>query len=251
MSKIAIIAAMERELHPLIVHSSIKGWKRTSLTVAGHDVPCFENGDTVAVISGMGSKRAEAAARAVVEKYHPEILISAGMAGALMRTLKVGNVVVPNVIVDAASGVEYRCSVGGEVIGGGVLVSTFEIVEKKSKAELVECFHALVVDMEAAGVAKVAQQFDLGFRCVKAISDEFDFPLPPLNRFVDSDGIFQTGNFVRWLSVRPWQWMTVLMLGRNSNAAAQALCNWLARGLSGSLNAAKVVTLNGAEAPDK
>ncbi len=251
MSRIAIIAAMERELHPLIVHSPRKDWKRSSLTVDGHDIQCFENGDTIAVISGMGIKRAEATARAVVKKYQPEILISAGLAGALMRTLKVGNVVVPNVIVDAASGIEYRCSVGGEVIGGGVLVSTFEIVEKKSKAELVECFHALVVDMEAAGVAKVAQEFNLGFRCVKAISDEFDFPLPPLNRFVDADGAFQTGNFVRWLSVRPWQWMNVLMLGRNSNLAAQALCDWLAKGLGGSLNAAKVVTLNGAESSDK
>jgi adenosylhomocysteine nucleosidase len=246
MSRIAIIAALERELHPLV-----KDWKQTSLTVSGHDVQCFQNGDAIAVISGMGIRMSEAAARAVVAKYQPEILISAGLAGALMRTLKVGNVVTPNVIVDAASGIEYRCNVGGEVIGGGVLVSTFEIVEKKSKAELVECFHALVVDMEAAGVAKVAQEFDLGFRCVKAISDEFDFPLPPLNRFVDGDGIFQTGNFVRWLSVRPWQWMTVLMLGRNSNLAAQALCDWLARGLAGSLNAAKVVTLNSAEASDK
>ena len=246
MSRIAIIAAMERELHPLV-----KDWKQTSLAVSGHDVQCFQNGDTIAVISGMGIRMSEATARAVVAKYQPDILISAGLAGALMRTLKVGNVVTPNVIVDAASGIEYRCNVGGEVIGGGVLVSTFEIVEKKSKAELVECFHALVVDMEAAGVAKVAQEFDLGFRCVKAISDEFDFPLPPLNRFVDGDGIFQTGNFVRWLSVRPWQWMTVLMLGRNSNLAAQALCDWLARGLAGSLNAAKVVTLNSAEASDK
>jgi adenosylhomocysteine nucleosidase len=246
MSRIAIIAALERELHPLIQH-----WRPASLTADSHDIQCFDNGDTIAAISGMGTKRAEAAARAVVKKYQPEILISAGLAGALMRTLKVGNVVLPNVIVDAASGIEYRCNVGGEVIGGGVLVSTFEIVEKKSKSELVECFHALVVDMEAAGVAKVAQEFNLGFRCVKAISDEFDFPLPPLNRFVDAEGAFQKGTFVRWVSVRPWQWITVLMLGRNSNVAAQALCEWLAKGLGGSLNAAKVVTLNGAESSEK
>src|SRR6185312_17077894 len=80
MSRIGIIAAMERELHPLIGHSQAghsqtKGWKRTSLIVEGHDVQCFENGDTVAAISGMGSKRAEATARAVVKKYQPEILI--------------------------------------------------------------------------------------------------------------------------------------------------------------------------------
>ena len=42
-----------------------------------------------------------------------------------------------------------------------------------------------------------------------------------MNRFVDGAGTFQTASFVRWLSVRPWQWLTVLMLGRNSNAAAR------------------------------
>jgi adenosylhomocysteine nucleosidase len=238
--RIAIIAAMERELKPLV-----QDWAVNVLSVAGKTRICYEHGDTVVVFCGMGSQRAEQAARAVVEKYKPEVLVSAGVAGALIRSLKVGSVVLPNVIVDGATGVEYRCAMGGQVIGGGVLVSTFEIAGLESKAELVECFHALMVDMEAAGVVRVAKEKELSFRCVKAVSDEYDFPLPPVGQFVGSDGNFQTARFARWVAVRPQYWMATMRLGRNTGKAVRALCDWLKVNLQSNLQASKVVTLDG------
>jgi adenosylhomocysteine nucleosidase len=239
-ARIAIVAAMERELAPIT-----QGWSLSTLNVQNRSLICYEGGEIVAVFSGMGCKRAEEAARAVAEKYRPMALVSAGLAGALIRSLKVGNVVLPNVIIDAASGTEYRCNVGGEVIGGGVLVSNYEIAGRKAKPELVECFHALIVDMEAAGVAKVAMENDLGFRCVKAISDEFDFEMPPLNDFVTPEGLVETGKLVRWTSVRPQYWPAMVALGRNSYKATHALCDWLRTNLPENLHAARVVTLNG------
>lgn len=238
--RVAIVAAMERELKPLV-----QGWALNILNVAGRTLVCHESGDTVVVFCGMGSKRAEQAARAVVERYQPQILVSAGVAGALIRSLKVGNLVLPNVIVDGATGIEYRCAAGGQVVGGGVLVSTFEIAGLESKAELVECFHALVVDMEAAGVVRVAMEKDLAFRCVKAVSDEYDFPLPPVGRFIGVDGSFQTGKFARWVAVRPQYWLATMALGRNTRKAVRVLCDWLKKHLESNLQASKVVTLDG------
>lgn len=240
--KVGIIAALERELKPLI-----QGWSLNTLNVEGRPLICYENEEVVAVFCGMGAQRAEQAARAVVEQYRPAMLVSAGLAGALMRSLKVGSIVLPNVIVDSASGTEYRCDVGGEVIGGGVLLTHFEIADKRSKPELVACFHALIVDMEAAGVAKAAQQTGTGFRCVKAVSDELEFSMPPLQRFVDAEGQFQTRKFVRWVSLRPQYWPAVIALGRRSSKAAHALCDWLRQNLAAGLRPARVVTLNGAE----
>ncbi len=236
---VAIIAAMERELGPLT-----SDWELSTLHAGDQTLICHEGPDVVAIFSGMGCRRAEIAARAAVEKYSAKALVSAGLAGALLRSLKVGNVVLPNVIVDAASGTEYRCNLGGDVIGGGVLVSSFEIAEKQSKPELVECFHALVVDMEAAGVAKVAREYDVRFRCVKAISDELEFAMPPLNRFV-VNGVLQAGKLLRWISVRPQYWPAMIALGINSRRASKSLCDWLRAHLAGNLQAAKVVTLNG------
>ncbi|HEY6306094.1 MAG TPA: hypothetical protein VI488_06490 [Candidatus Angelobacter sp.] len=242
MRRIAIIAALERELHPLV-----EGWRQRPLDHGGSTFRAFENGELVAVASGIGCRRAELAARAAMEEFQPQTLISVGMAGALIRSLKVGSIVTPNVIVDAATQVEYRCQASGDVVGGGVLVSVEEITESEAKASLAERFHALVVDMEAAGVAKVAQECNIALRCVKAISDEFDFAMPPLNRFVDQEGTFHTGKFLAWSGIRPQYWLATAMLARNSGRATQALAAWLRKNVNNARPEATVVTLKGAE----
>jgi nucleoside phosphorylase len=242
MNKTAIIAAMERELLPLV-----SGWNKGELSSSERKFIFFENQNVVAVVSGIGCQNAALAASAAVEQFHPSALMSVGLAGALIRSLKVGNVFTPSVVVDAADGAEYRCSADGSRISGGVLVSAKEIAGAEAKQKLVQGFHALVVDMEAAGVAKVAQEAHIDFRCVKVISDETDFVMPPMNRFIDAQGNFQTGKFAIWAILRPWQWYRVAALGRSSSRATRALCDWLAKNLTSGLQAEEVVTLNKAE----
>jgi nucleoside phosphorylase len=242
MSKIAIIAAMERELSPLV-----QGWKKGEFSVGGKKFVFFEGDGVVAVIAGIGCRNAEQAAREVVARFQPATLISAGLAGALIRSLKVGSIFTPSVVVDAADGVEYRCSSDSSRVSGGVLVSSSEIAGAEAKQKLVQGFHGLVVDMEAACVARVAQETHLDFQCVKAISDEADFVMPPMTQFIGADGNFQSGRFAAWVALRPWHWAKVAALARNSKRASRALCSWLAKNLTGRLQAEQVVTLNRAE----
>jgi adenosylhomocysteine nucleosidase len=239
MSKTAIIAAMERELAPLV-----QGWKKSLLSSGGRTLALFENNSVIAVVSGIGCKNAALAASVVVEKFHPSTLMSVGLAGALIRSLKVGSIFTPNVVVDASDSAEYRCAADNSRISGGVLVSAAEIAGAEAKKQLVQSFHALVVDMEAAGVAKVAQEANIDFRCVKAISDEADFAMPPMSKFLTADGNFQIGKFAVWAAVRPWQWLRIAALARNSNRATQALCGWLSENLITKVQTEEVVTLN-------
>lgn len=233
MSRTVIIAAMEREIKPLV-----RGWGRSSISEGSRNFAAFEKDSLVVVVSGIGRSHAEQATRAAILHYRPDQLISAGLAGALIRSLKPGSVVTPNVIVDAADGSEYRCSLeSGGVVGGGVLVSADEITGADAKKNLVEKFHGLVVDMEAAAVAKVADKAAIEFRCVKAISDEADFDMPPLGRFVDSAGNFQSGRFAAWAAARPWQWLRVMKLGINTGKAVGALTEWLKKNIDNSFAA--------------
>ena len=246
MSRTVIIAAMEREVRPLV-----RGWRRSSIHGGARAFTAFENAERAVVISGIGREHAEAAARTAIAEYKPAELVSVGLAGALIRSLKAGSVVTPNVVVDAADGAEYRCAFeSGGLVGGGILVSAAEISGTEAKQKLVERFHGLVVDMEAAAVAKVAAQAGIGFRCVKAISDEAGFVMPPLARFVDAAGNFQSGKFAAWAAVRPWQWATVLKLGRNTSKAVNALCEWLEKNLLANRPPEEVVRLGRAELQD-
>lgn len=233
MSNVAIIAALDREIAPLV-----REWKSASFAHQGRNYRVFEDAGRVAIAGGIGCRAAQLAARAIVEQYKPQLLISAGLAGALISTLKVANVFIPNVIVDSATGKEYRCE-----SGGGVLVTAGEVASVESKAQLVEKSHALAVDMEAAAVAEAAQQAGISFRCVKAISDEAAFVMPPMNRFVDGEGRFQNGRFVAWVMVRPRWWLATYALMRNSSRAAEALCRWLRQNALGNSGTGAVAEL--------
>ena len=101
--------------------------------------------------------------------------------------------------------------------------------------------------MEAAGVAKVAQQEQIGFRCVKAISDEADFVMPPMGKFLNAAGEFQSGKFALWAAVRPWQWPRIAALARNSKRAISALSDRLQKDLASGLPLKEIVTLDRAE----
>ncbi|MBZ5508991.1 MAG: nucleoside phosphorylase [Acidobacteriia bacterium] len=242
MSKIVIIAAMERELAPLV-----RGWKKSVVAANEKKFTVFEREGVLAVVSGIGCQNAALAAQATVEQFHPSVLMSVGLAGALIRSLKVGSVFTPSVVVDASDGEEYRCAADGTHVSGGVLVTSGEVAGVEAKQNLVHRFHGLVVDMEAAGIARLAQQVHIDFRCVKAISDEADFVMPPMGKFMDAAGNFATSKFALWAALRPWQWTRVAALARNSRRATRALCGWLAKDLARNLPSGEVVTLNRAE----
>jgi len=214
MSRVAIVAALERE-----VQSFVKGWHLSDRTYEGRRYRFFENGDSVLVCGGIGAQAARRAAEAVMALYEPAIVYSAGFAGALDGSLKVGDVVRPGRVVNAGDGSSVRLD-GAD----GVLVTFGSVASPAQKAKLLESFGARAVDMEAAAIARAAEARGIAFEAIKVISDESDFDLPSMERFVDSEGRFSEGRFAGFAAVRPWIWGRVLRLARNSRCASRALC---------------------------
>jgi len=79
------------------------------------------------------------------------------------------------------------------------------------------------VDMEAAGVARLAQMRGIPFYCVKGVSDGFRDRLPDFNRFILPNGRFQLGRFIVHCILRPWHWPSLMRMGENSRKAAQGI----------------------------
>ena len=215
--KIAMVAALEREVWPLV-----KNWAVSRKQYEGRWFSFFENGQTVLVCGGIGAEAARRATEAIIVLYRPERVQSVGFAGALDPEMSVGEVIVPCRIIDANDG--SRVETGAT---GCTLVSIDAIIGAEQKAKLAKTYGAKIVDMEAAAVARGAQTHNLPFSAVKVISDKWDFAMPPMQRFIDCDGNFRTGRFVLFTVVRPWLWPIVIQLGRNSALAARNLCEWL------------------------
>ena len=216
-AKVAIVAALEREVPALV-----KQWKAVEREHDGRRYKFFENERAVLVCSGIGAEAARRATEAVIKLYAPVLVQSAGFAGALDPTLKVGTVLTPICVVDAKDGSRIEAGVGYWVV-----VSVDHTVNVEEKAKLAEAYWAHAVDMEAAAVARAAQAHDITFVGLKAISDEANFEMPPMERFIASNGQFRTGAFTLYAALRPWLWSRVIQLARNSSTAASALCGWL------------------------
>jgi adenosylhomocysteine nucleosidase len=77
--------------------------------------------------------------------------------------------------------------------------------------------------MEAATVARLAQMRDIEVCCFKAVSDEPEAELPDLNSFIGENGHLRLPSFLAYVAVRPRFWGSLLRLGRNSSAAADAI----------------------------
>jgi adenosylhomocysteine nucleosidase len=217
MSRIAIVAALEREVRPLV-----RDWPSTEKDYEGRRFRCFENEDMVVVCGGIGAEAARRATEAVIALYSPATVYSAGFAGALRRGLKVGTIVLPRRVVDATDGSSLDTGMGKDV-----LVSCASVADPEQKARLAAAYDAVAVDMEASAVARGAQARGVRFVAIKAISDEVDFPMPPMERFVHSDGRFRTAGFVWFALLRPWCWQALMALARNSGRAAHKLCDYL------------------------
>jgi adenosylhomocysteine nucleosidase len=217
-TRVAIVAALEREVWPLV-----KNCRRIRKKSDGHEFEFFETARTIVVCGGIGAEWARRATEAVIQLYDPAIVISAGFAGALQAGLSVGQVLTPRTVVDVSDG--SRIDTGR---GTGVLVTFGSVADAAQKAKLARAFAAQVVDMEAAGVAKGAEAHGVRFMACKAISDASDVSMPALTEFVGADGKFQTGKFAVHVALRPWLWKSMVKIARDSGLASRKLCQSLA-----------------------
>jgi adenosylhomocysteine nucleosidase len=235
MSRVAIVAALEREVRPLV-----KDWSVREEEVDGRRLRFFERDNGVLVCGGIGAEAARRAAEAVIAIYTPAVIYSAGFVGALEPTLKVGDLVQPRRVVNAGDGSSVTLDQGE-----GVLVSFGSVATPEQKAKLRVSFGAQVVDMEAAAVGRAAEARGTGFAVMKVISDEFDFSFSSMERFVDSSGQFLERRFAWFTALRPWLWPQAVRLARNSNRASLALCDEL-RKMIRAISAASDVPSGGA-----
>ncbi len=108
-------------------------------------VELYELPSALVAIGGIGHAAGTRAAEAVVREANPGILISAGLAGALSPSLKVGDMVRACEVVDEATGERYETT-GGDA----VLVTALRVTGMKGKQRLAAGYSASAVDMEGA-----------------------------------------------------------------------------------------------------
>jgi adenosylhomocysteine nucleosidase len=217
MPKIAIVAALHRELAGLLKNS-----RRVDRDYSGRKFTFYDSDDKIIICGGIGLEAARRAAEAVIALYHPAQLHSVGFAGALTETLKVGDIFRPAIVLDARDA--SRTQIDG---GEGTLITFQTVASAQQKKNLAQAYGAQAVDMEAAAVAAAARAHNIPFTATKVISDGLHFEMPDMDRFINTQGQFKTAPFALYAALRPWLWTRVATLASNSSKASKSLSNHL------------------------
>jgi adenosylhomocysteine nucleosidase len=149
------------------------------------------------------------------------MLVSIGWAGSLHSEINPGTAHVPTDVIDAQTGEQFSLTQGKRKWR---LVTTARVADAAEKTRLAATYQgAVLVDMEAATVARLAEMHGIPLLCVKGVSDAAGASLPNLNPFIDQRGQMRMTRFLGFIAVRPRYWPSLVHLGMNSARAADGM----------------------------
>jgi adenosylhomocysteine nucleosidase len=233
--RVAIIAPMPNELRPVV---GMLGLRRTG---ERGGMPVYtgtvDGTEVVATRTGIGPARAEAITEQLLGSTDVDRVIVAGIAGGLDPVSAVGDLIVPEEVVDAATGERFRSTPTGGVSVRGVIrmggEDDYGLDDGDVARLLDEGFTAL--DMETAAVARVCERHGVPWLAFRAISDVAgDSSLGPVvMTLVDPEGNPRTWPSIRYMLTHPHRVPHLMRLGRDARAATIAAAEAAAASVRG------------------
>ena len=188
----------------------------------------------IAVVeSGLGPSRAERATLALLDAHQPKWIVSTGFCGALIPSLKIGEIVVANDVTNL-QGDSLKIDVGmttdsarGLAVGRTLTVDRMvrKITEKQALAETTG---AIAVDMETYAIASLCREKKERFLAVRSVSDDLSADLPDeVLSLVGETGAVRIGAVIGALWKRPGSYKDMWHLRENAMLCAERLSKFL------------------------
>ncbi len=232
MSVVAFVCAMPMEARPLARELSLR--RAVVGTRRGYRGTCGAR-DAVLVVSGMGPQLAAAATEALFAAHCPGHVVVAGISGALENDTPIGTVVLPDRVVDGASGAEYRpCPLpfprDAAALTGTLWTTAALITAPAELADLIER-GVVALDMETAAVARVCEARGTPWSVVRVISDRASDGTVDAEVFGMSrqDGRPDPRAVARFVLRHPGRLPVLARMGRDASAAARTAAAVAAR----------------------
>jgi adenosylhomocysteine nucleosidase len=184
-------------------------------------------------LTGMGQTHALAAARRVLPE-RPDICISTGLAGALRRVYRPGDVLVARLVSEVGEPVAVASH--AELLTTAVdcgarqveRFATSPMLVARAEEKLQLGRQAEAVEMESYTILAEAARYGVPAVAVRAISDTLDFDMPyDFERARDSRGQISIGDIVAQVLRRPSGLPALIALARDCRFAARHLADFL------------------------
>ncbi|MGD0380975.1 MAG: 5'-methylthioadenosine/S-adenosylhomocysteine nucleosidase [Acidimicrobiales bacterium] len=167
-AQIAFVCAMPMELEPLTrkldLHESTLG----DMTV--HTGTIRET-TVVAIVTGMGTELATAGTTKLLDAMRVERVVVVGITGAVENETPIGTLILPEVVVDGATGDEYRPAPLGEGTPAGRMWTTASFTNDLEEIAGLRAGGVVSLDMETAAIAAVCEGRGIPWSVFRVISD--------------------------------------------------------------------------------
>jgi adenosylhomocysteine nucleosidase len=223
---------MQSELHPLVRLLSLKrsrsGDRSLFRGTLGRAV-------IVATTTGIGTRAAARTTEQVLDSISVQHLAVVGIAGGIGPSVAIGDLVVPELVIDVATGAEYRPRVIADIVVRGTLATSNKVLSDPTDAARLERQGVIAVDMETTAIAAICESRACPWSVFRAISDCVgDGSLDPaMSGLVRPDGEPDIPALVQFMLTHPRRIPHLVWHGRNlrlaTNAAASGAVNALGK----------------------
>ena len=198
---IGIIGAMQIEIDSII--NLLTNTKCESFAHINFFSGKINNTDCVIALCGPGKVNAAICSQIMISKYNPQVIINIGVAGALKKNIKIGDIVLADFVVqhdmDTSSIGDARGFISGinlvtipcstsinekiksaavqlnENIHIGIIATGDQFISNKEKLlDIKNTFKAIACEMEAGSIGHVCLVNNVDFAALKVISDNAD-----------------------------------------------------------------------------
>jgi adenosylhomocysteine nucleosidase len=185
-------------------------------TLAGHDI--------VAAKMGVGMTGATATTERLLQGGNVDRVVVIGICGGLDETIPIGSVLSPEVLIDGATGTEYRPPAWEPIDRRGTLVTFDDFELELRMIPQLAAEGASAVDMETAAVAAVCEAHGCPYAVFRSISDyATDGTVDAaVGAMAKPDGSSDMRAALRYMLRRPWKVPGLVRLGRGAQSAAKA-----------------------------
>jgi adenosylhomocysteine nucleosidase len=164
----AFVCAMPMEVKPLVRKLSLAKSQIGDVSV---HTGTLGSDRVVAIVTGMGTKLATAGIERLLGVMPVRRVVVVGITGALEDLTPIGALVDPEIVVDGATGTEYRPSpLGGGTPAGKMWTSDTLTTDPGVLADL-RARGVVSLDMETAALAAVCEARGIPWSVFRAISD--------------------------------------------------------------------------------
>jgi nucleoside phosphorylase len=165
---IAFICAMPMELEPLtrrleLQETAAGGLPIHTGTIGGRRV--------VGIVTGMGPELATKGITQLLDVVDVERVVVVGITGAVENETPIGILVLPEVVVDGATGSEHRPAPLGGGTHQGAMWTTDTLITDLEEIARLRARGVVSLDMETAALAAVCEERGIPWSVFRVISD--------------------------------------------------------------------------------